>query len=55
MVKGQASDKDRKGKEFQIIRNFNGNLRVEDYMEKLVKAHLEKGKNESRKEDKVEN
>lgn len=31
----------RKQKEFQIIRNFNGNLSIQSYLEKIIKAHME--------------
>lgn len=44
------STRNRKKKEFQIIRNFNGNLKVEEYLIKIIKEHMDKCKSDIREE-----
>lgn len=41
MGETQNLGKSRKQKEYKIVRNFNGSLSVQSYLEKVIKAHME--------------
>lgn len=51
MGETQNLGRGRKQKEFQIIRNFNGNLSAQSYLEKIIKAHMEEYKGNVQKEE----